>query len=218
MRVERERGVRGVRRLRAGLAGLPTGWLLAGWLLAGPAAAQTPAAPGAATGPSVAQRLAVCAACHGPDGNATLALSPSLAGQPKVFLENQLIVIREGLREIAPMKGLLDGVSDADVVAMAQHFTSLPPKAQPAPRRADAFARGQALAARTQCGSCHLPSYVGQQQMPRLAGQREDYLLHSMRQFRDGQAVGRDSIMASSLYGLKDNDLTDLAHFLAQLQ
>ncbi len=49
---------------------------------------------------------------------------PSVAGQPKVFLANKLVLIREGLREIPKMKGLLDGVSDADIVALATYFSA----------------------------------------------------------------------------------------------
>ena len=48
-------------------------------------------------------QLALCIACHGPQGNSQIPLTPSLAGQPKLFLENQLVLIREGLRDIAQM-------------------------------------------------------------------------------------------------------------------
>jgi cytochrome c553 len=54
--------------------------------------------------------------------------------------------------------------------------------------------------------------------MPRIATQREDYLLYSMRQFRSNQATGRDTIMAASLYGMSDDDLKAIAHYLSQLQ
>ena len=88
----------------------------------------------------------------------------------------------------------------------------------PAARAPERFARGQALAARTHCASCHLPNYAGREQMPRLAGQREDYLFHSMKQFRDGSAVGRDTLMTAALHGMSEEDLRDLAHYLAQLR
>ena len=79
--------------------------------------------PALAQQPPAAQ-LAVCMACHGPQGNSQISTTPSLAGQPKVFLENKLVLIREGLREIPKMKGLLDGVSDADIVALATYFSA----------------------------------------------------------------------------------------------
>lgn len=161
-------------------------------------------------------RAAMCTACHGPLGNSQIVNTPSLAGQPKLFIENQLVLIREGLREVPAMKGMMDGVSDAEIVELANYFSAQKPV--PAARGAlddAAFQRGQALAARGLCGSCHLPDYSGRQQIPRLAGQHEVFLLQSLKQFRDHPGPGRDTIMAASLYGLKDNELADLAHYLA---
>ena len=175
-----------------------------------PTAATSPAAPTA--------KLAICGACHGSNGNSTLALSPSLAGQPKVFLENTLILIREGLRQIAPMQGLLNGVSDAEIVALADHYSRQQAKAQDIPRDEAALRRGEAIASRALCGTCHLPSYAGQQQMPRLAAQREDYLVQSMREFRDNKAQGRDTMMNGVLRGFSDRDIADMAHYFAQLR
>lgn len=177
------------------------------------ARAQTP--PAQAVAP---ERLALCGACHGVDGNSALALSPSLAGQPKVFLENTLILIREGLRQIPAMKGLLDGVSDAEIVALSDHFSRQKARAAEAPRDDAAFKRGEAIASRALCGTCHLPSYAGQQQMPRLAAQREDYLVQSMREFRDNKAQGRDTMMNGVLRGFSDRDIADMAHYFAQLR
>lgn len=174
------------------------------------------AAPWAA-GQSLAPRLALCGACHGADGNSLTKDIPSLAGQPRVFLENQLVMIREGMRDIPAMKGTLEGVSDADIAALARHYAAQPVKASTAPRDASLFERGRKLSAEMRCGICHLPDYQGREQMPRLAGQREDYLLHSMRQFRAGQAVGRDTLMTAALHGVTDEDLRAMAHYLARV-
>lgn len=191
-------------------------------LLQLPSTAQTSAKPGSKAAPTktvtLSERLAVCAACHGADGNSPLPNSPSLASQPKVFLENQLIVIREGLRVIPQMTGLLDGVSDKDISAMAQHFATQQLKSQPGEKNSDQLGRGRVLAQKMYCASCHLTSYEGRDQMPRLAGQREDYLVHSMMQFKTGQANGRDTIMASALHGASEQDIKDMAHYLAHLK
>ncbi len=147
-----------------------------------------------------------------------MAGSPSLAGQPRLFIENTLVMVREGLRRIPAMQGLLDGVPDQELSALARHFAAQTPVFAPGLRQPERFGRGQALAAKSHCASCHLPSYAGREQMPRLAGQREDYLLHSMKQFLDGSATGRDTIMAASLHGMSEEDLRDLAHYLSQTQ
>ena len=165
----------------------------------------------------ISAKLQVCAACHGADGNAQLPGAPSLAGQPKIFIENQLVMIREGMRSIPMMQGMLDGVSDDEISAMAAHYAKLPVKKPPVDRQAALYALGEKKSNDMRCGICHLPNYVGREQMPRLAGQREDYLLHSMRQFKSNQAVGRDTIMAASLYGVGDDDLKAIAHFLSRL-
>lgn len=168
--------------------------------------------------PALSQRTAVCAACHGANGNAQLPNSPSLAGQPKVFLEQQLILIREGLRVIPQMAGILDGMSDEEITAIAQHYSDLPVQPQPGAKREEQFVRGRELASKMNCASCHMANYEGREQMPRLAGQREDYLVHSMRDFHTGKAIGRDTMMASVLHGVSDQDIQDLGHYLAHLK
>ena len=166
---------------------------------------------------TISAKLLVCAACHGADGNAQLPGAPSLASQPKIFIENQLVMIREGMRNIPMMQGMLDSVTDDEISAMAIHYAKLPVKKPPVDRQAALYALGEKKSSDMRCGTCHLPNYVGREQMPRLAGQREDYLLHSMRQFKSNQAVGRDTIMAASLYGVGDEDLKAIAHFLSRL-
>jgi cytochrome c553 len=163
------------------------------------------------------QRLALCGACHGADGNSQIKDIPSLAGQPRVFIENQLVLIREGMRDIPQMKGVLEGVSDAEAAALAKHYSALPSAKPPSGKQAALFERGEKRAQEMRCGICHLPNYVGREQMPRLAGQREDYLLHSMRMMKTNQAVGRDPIMSASLYDISDEDLQAIAHYLSRV-
>ena len=163
------------------------------------------------------QRQALCAACHGADGNSQIKGIPSLAAQPKLFIENSLILMREGMREVPAMKGMLDGVTDAEVIELAKFYSALTLAPPPADKQAELFNKGEQLASGMRCGICHLPNYVGREQMPRLAGQREDYLLHSLLQFKNNQAVGRDSNMAASVYGVADADLQALSHYLARV-
>lgn len=176
--------------------------------LLGVGAAQAQAQPRPAT-------LAACAACHGPNGNAPVEQFPSIAGQPRVFLENTLVLIREGLREVPAMQPVMAGMSDDEIIALAKHFAAQPLVARPVavqPAKAEA---GKQAAAGLLCGTCHLANFLGQNQVPRLAGQNEAYLLASMKQFRDAPGPGRDTIMAATLRGVADADLANLAHYLA---
>ena len=174
--------------------------------------------PGAVSAQAPPAMLATCAACHGPGGNSQIAQTPSLAGQPKLFVENQLVLIREGLRDVPQMKSLMAGLSDETIIALAQHFAALAPAPKALPVNQERVRLGAATASKMLCGTCHLPDYTGQKQVPRLAGQDEAYLLESMKQFRDNPGPGRDTIMSASLYGLSDADLTNLAHYLATVR
>ncbi len=180
--------------------------LLAASLLSeGPARAQSPT-------PAL---MPVCGGCHGTDGNASQPGMPSLAGQPRTFLENQLVLIREGMRDVPSMKAILANTKDEDLVALAKAYAAMPVKAAAQAVDAQRQSRGAEISKRALCGSCHLPDYTGKDQMPRLAGQREDFLFTNMKQFRDGPPAGRDTIMASTLRGMTDADLQALAHYFA---
>lgn len=168
--------------------------------------------------PAVTPQIQLCMACHGPQGNSQIPTMPSLAGQPRMFIENQLVLIREGMRTVPEMKGMLDGVKDADIVSMAAYFSTQKPVPPPGTRNDVTFKRGQELAGKALCGTCHLPDYSGREQIPRLAGQHESFLVQSMKEFRDRPGPGRDTIMAATLHGMKDGDLADLAHFFANLR
>jgi cytochrome c553 len=159
-----------------------------------------------------------CAACHGPGGNSVTPGIPSIAGQPRLFLENQLVMIREELRPSPQMLPLVKGMKDAEISRLADHFARLPAKStdtgKPDPKLAQ---RGMERAKALRCGVCHVADFKGQKQIPRLAAQREDYLVAQMRAYRDNKRKGGDTIMAAALYGVADADIDALAHFLSRL-
>jgi cytochrome c553 len=181
------------------------------------AAATAVAQPVASAGTPWRERLVACGMCHGPQGQSALAGIPSLAGHPALYLENRLVMIREGLSPVLAMGAILEGLGDADLVALARHYAALPPPAPAGGRDPARAERGAALAQRGLCASCHLPGYPGRDQIPRLAGQREDYLLGTLRRFQAGQAAGRDTAMTNALLGYTDADLADMAHHFATL-
>ena len=156
-----------------------------------------------------------CAACHGPNGNSPTPLVPSIAGQPRTFLENQLVLIREGLRDIPVMKGVMSTLTDPQIESLAKHYAAQTLLPTPGVLQPDKARAGADLARRALCGTCHLPSYAGQSQVPRLAGQQEAYLLATLKMYRDNPAPGRDTLMSGPLMGMTDADLDGLAHHLA---
>lgn len=185
-------------------------WLAALFILAGPVFGQQPG--------SLAERLKGCAACHGADGNSQMSGVPSIAGQPKVFLENQLVLTREGVRSTAVMQNAVRGLSDKEIIAIASHFAALPARAAPGEADAALVKRGRQIAGKFRCGICHLKDFRGQQQIPRLAGQREEYLVSTMIAFRDNPPPGVDTQMSAALYGVSDADIRAMAHYLSRLR
>jgi cytochrome c553 len=159
--------------------------------------------------------LEACTACHGPGGNSPTPAIPSIAGQPRVFIENQLVLIREGLRDVPSMKAVMGGLNDAEIVALATYYAAQPVVPLPGPVDAEKRRLGADVSRRALCGTCHLPGYVGQNQVPRLAGQHEAYLLPTMMMYRDKPDPGRDTAMSAALHGLSDADLANLAHYFA---
>ncbi|MBL8351527.1 MAG: c-type cytochrome, partial [Burkholderiaceae bacterium] len=67
------------------------------------------------------------------------------------------------------------------------------------------------------CLGCHGSAGEGSQHVPRVAGQREDYLLIALRGFRAGNRVGYGPAMTEALAGTTPAEIEDLAHFLARL-
>jgi cytochrome c553 len=166
----------------------------------------------------VEARVNACGACHGADGNSAIAGTPSIAGQPRVFLENYLVMTREGLRGNDVMRALLKGVPDKDIVALSRHYSALKPVALKDPVDKKLFERGRQIASGNRCASCHEKNYQGREQMPRLAGQREEFLAEVMLQYRHNKRPGGDTMMNAALHGIPEADFKALAHYFSRLK
>ena len=162
------------------------------------------------------ERLSVCVACHGEKGHSETAEVPSLGGQPNLYSLIQLFMFREKLRVAAPMNDMTEGLSDADLQKFADKIAVMTPP-QPAeppdPARAE---RARTLVVQHRCAFCHRPDFSGADSVPRVAAQREDYLLKSLREYKSGVRREYQPVMADIVRQLNDTDIEDLAHFLAR--
>ncbi len=174
------------------------------------------AAAFAQSGPS-AETLQLCAACHGEDGNSKIEKIPSLAGQPAFFILNQLFLMREGVRKVEAMAPIVKDLKDDDLNTLSQHYAKLPAKRSDEPVDAALARRGAEISTARRCGSCHLPSLAGQEQMPRVARQRIDYLVETLKSYRDSPRPGADTAMSAAIVGASDADIAALAHYAASL-
>ena len=176
--------------------------------------------PALGTGADLLQaRLAACLACHGANGQSITAEVPSLGGQPAFYLTIQLLMFREKLRITEPMNQTMQGLRDDELREMADYIAKLPPPeptgGTPDPARME---RARALIAQHRCNFCHSRNYAGAENVPRLAGQREDYLVKALRDYKNNTRRGYDASMADVLYPVGDEQILDLAYFLARLR
>lgn len=162
-----------------------------------------------------AAKVAVCAACHGPEGSKPLAGMPALSGQQEEFLVLQMILLREGLRDVPAMDGMLKTFSDPDLMDVAAYYSKARPFTSNSPRDMPRYNAGARLSQAMGCGSCHVTGYVGQRQVPRLTNQREDYLVATLKAYRDNKRSGTDTSMNAVMYQASDADIALLAHYLA---
>lgn len=168
---------------------------------------------------TIEARLAPCLACHGANGQSIIPEVPSLGGQPAFYLTIQLVMFREKLRVVEPMNQMMQGLRDDDLRNMASQLAKLPtPKPADGPVDSARVERARTLIEEHRCNFCHNPDYSGEQNVPRLAGQREDYLVKALREYKNNTRRGYDAAMADVLYPISDEQILDLAYFLARLR
>ncbi|MET0969568.1 MAG: c-type cytochrome [Tardiphaga sp.] len=168
---------------------------------------------------AVKEKAEACAACHGDNGISQTENIPSLAGQPDLFLQWQLIFFRAGTRKSEVMQPMAEGLDNTDVRNLGGYFASLtPPKATTPDDNPGLSEKGKQAAAGRRCASCHTDSFAGTKAVARIAGQREDYLVKALRDYKSGaRSGGAMAAMAEVAYPLSDEEITALAHYLAHL-
>jgi len=160
----------------------------------------------------------VCAACHGATGRSDMAGVPVLAGQPSLYVITQLFLFREGRRNNEAMIALAKPMKDADLRGFSDFIGTLPAVPAPAPAApldAARMNKGQALAQQHKCTFCHGADLAGGQQVPRIAGQKEDYLRATLHGFKSGERPGYTRAMTEALSQVPPPDLDLLAYYVA---
>lgn len=192
-------------------------------------AGETPAAPPkAAAKPDLvkgeASFTAVCAACHGADGNSAIAANPKLSQQHPEYLVKQLQEFKSGKRNDPVMKGFAMALSDEDMKNIAYWVTSKAAK--------PGFAKDKALVSLGEriyrggiadrniaaCAGCHSPNGAGiPAQYPRLSGQHADYTATQLVAFRDGKRA--NSLQMTQVAAkLNDREIKAVADYIAGLR
>jgi cytochrome c553 len=137
------------------------------------------------------EKLETCAACHGADGVSPNQEVPSLAAQPDIFTQWQLVYMRDGTRKVEAMEEVVKGMTDSDIRFYGPYFASLPAPVPEHPKASNAeSAEVRNLIKPRRCASCHDDTMAGKGEIPRLAGQRADYLIKAFRDYRSNVRRG----------------------------
>lgn len=167
--------------------------------------------------PKPPKAAATCVACHGQKGVSPMAGSPSLAAQPDIFLQYQLVFMRDGVRDAGVMKAVVKTLTDEDIRELGAYYAALPP---PPPFKASGQVDEQRiteLMKQRHCDSCHKSDYSGQGESARLAGQRPEYLVKALSDYRAGTRRGRGlAVMMEVSITLRDEDMQMIAAYLAR--
>jgi cytochrome c553 len=165
------------------------------------------------------EKAELCAGCHGDNGISQTENIPSLAGQLDQFIQWQLVFFRAGTRKNEQMQPVVEQLNNDDIRNLGAYFASLtPPKASKPDDNPDLSTKGAQAAAGRRCASCHTDSFAGTKAVARIAGQREEYLVKALRDYKSGvRAGGAMAAMADVAYPLSEEEIEALAHYLANL-
>jgi len=197
-------------------------------LLVAPVMPSLAAPPAPAAKPDLVQGearyTAVCAACHGADGNSGSPSNPKLAQQHPEYLVKQLHEFKSGKRANAIMQGFASTLSDADMKNISFWLASQ--KAKPG------FAKDKELVALGEriwrggiadrqiaaCAGCHSPNGAGiPAQYPRLAGQHADYTISQLTAYREGGRKNSNQ-MPQVAAKLNDREIRAVSDYVAGLR
>jgi cytochrome c553 len=175
--------------------------------------AQTDAAALAAT----RQKAEVCFACHGPNGNSTNPVYPILAGQSWRYTYIELKDFKEGRRTDPVMSPMAADLSRDDMIALGNFFAAQ--KQAPINFKADGARvdAGRKIADAVLCPMCHLGGFVGQNEIPKVAGQHPEYIKKQLQDFKAKRRTNDAGNMTSVAGTLSDEDIENLSHYIANL-
>ena len=167
-----------------------------------------------------------CSGCHGADGNSDLTDYPILAGQPPRYTYLQLKDYKSGRRTDEMMEAVAARLRKQDMLDLAAYYASQQPKGpriqagessvpfKPHPARVEA---GKRKSAEVLCTMCHLGEFAGQNEVPRVAGQHPEYVVKQLKAYKTGMRTNDAGTMSTVSKTLSDEDIENLAHFLASL-
>ena len=170
-------------------------------------------------------KSALCATCHGADGNSQIPMNPKLAGQSAAYLIKQLQDYKSGERQNPTMSAMVGSLSDQDIADIAAWYSSQEVTlggADPAKLELgeSLYRAGNSDLSVAACSACHGPTGAGNGPagFPSLSGQHVEYTLAQLRAFRSGERTNDSSAMMRTVAErLTDAELEALASYVSGL-
>lgn len=170
-------------------------------------------------------KSALCATCHGVDGNSELSINPKIAGQNASYIVKQLQDFKSGARVGPTMAAMVAALSDEDMADIAAWYASQEATVGGADPEAlelgaSIYRAGNKDLTVAACSACHGPAGKGNGPagFPALGGQHVEYTLLQLEQFRSGERANDPSgMMRTVVERLTDKELEALASYLAGL-
>ena len=162
----------------------------------------------------------VCAACHGATGRSDIPGVPVIAGNSSLYAITQLFMFREGRRKNQAMVAMAKPMTDADLKGFSNFIGTLaavPASAPASPPDAARMTKAKALAEQHKCTYCHGADLAGGQQVPRIGGQKEEYLSQTLHEYKSGDRPGYTRAMPEALSQVAVEDLDILAFYAANI-
>jgi cytochrome c553 len=166
---------------------------------------------------AVKDKVQTCAACHGPNGNSTDPQYPILAGQTGRYIFLELKDFKEGRRRDPQMDPMAASLTPDEMLALGDYFS----KQTKAPNGFNADGAKAALGAKKSdevlCTMCHSGGFLGQNEIPRVAGQHYAYIKKQLADFKARRRTNDAGNMTSVAGTLSDADIENLAQYIANL-
>jgi cytochrome c553 len=165
----------------------------------------------------IAEKVEVCAGCHGVDGKSIDKLIPAIWGQQLGYLYIQLRDFKRGDRKNEIMQPIAAAMERDEMLAIAEYFSKKPWPDLGQPRAPKEVAT-RALRANSSvgCTGCHLDQFQGDGTVPRLAGMSREYMTKTIDEFRS-RARGNNPGMSDLMLATDPQDLAALEEYLSGL-
>lgn len=164
--------------------------------------------------PLAEKKLGTCRLCHGPNGNSSRDVMPSLAGERAAYLLQRWYELIDGHGESGTASRIARRINEQQMIALALYFSEQ--KRTAVDFDADLAESGKPLFDR-KCSKCHLEDGHGKDGMPVIAGQQPEYMARTMLQFRENTGWRHQSNMRKPATPLSPIQVKAVANYAASL-